>query len=54
MYSVQYNLAETVLQMNLKGKWRVIEMKANGDFLNRVHSDQMVLEIDRWETKLHA
>jgi hypothetical protein len=42
-----YIYVETALQMNLGGTQGEFYMQAKWDYLNRVHSDQMVLKIVR-------
>ncbi len=52
VYSINI-CAETVLQLNLRGNSRGILHAIQGDYLNRVHSDQMVLEIVSREAEPH-
>ncbi len=43
----KYIYVETVLQLNFAWELKGIFMQAKGDYLNWVHSDQIVLEIVR-------
>jgi hypothetical protein len=47
--SVQYIYMQTLSYKRISGgtQWGFY-MQAEEDYLNQIHSDQMVLEIDRW------
>ncbi len=44
--------AETLLQVNLTGDSAGFYIQAKGEYLNRGHSDHMVLQIVRWGDEL--